>query len=460
MPEHNTFLFSKSKKVWDLVIQPGNYTIGGLFKVSNLSGGYHGILKQWWDYYSPGPNVLLISENNKVKSDFQKVYPNWNIVTIDNYPEISTMNDVDVKGDICSETNPVLGKFDIIINQATIEHVYNPFQAMKNLVHSLNDGGILLTHTHPPNQEYHQYPRDYFRFMIDWWVDLPKYIDDIELLELYMHNNAHVFSCYQKKTMKVNQEIRLACFSNDNNISLLLIDHEFSNNFSKRDAHEVLFRRLNTFLINNNIIKNNIIDLGAWIGDNTLPWSKNIKGIVYAIDPSADNCEFIRNMCIKNNIENVKVIQSAISNKNETLFTKENINHCSFVYNNTDNTGNNKADAVSLDYLYQTKSIENIGYIHLDVEGMEFKVIEGSVSLIDANRPIISFEQHLELDDYKGIIVFLVSKEYSVFLIDEILPGCRHDCKNFIAFPNEVYSEQMIQNIHRHIGSKLLVKYY
>lgn len=252
----------------------------------------------------------------------------------------------------------------------------------------------------------------------------------------------------------------MACFSNDNNISLLLIDHEFSNNFQKRDAHEVLFRRLNTFLINNNIIKNNIIDLGAWIGDNTLPWSKNIKGIVYAIDPSADNCEFIRNMCIKNNIENVKVIQSAISNKNETLFTTENINHCSFVYNNPDNTGNNKADAVSLDYLYQTKSIENIGYIHLDVEGMEFKVIEGSVSLIDANRPIISFEQHLELDDYKGIIAFLVSKEYIVFLIDEILPGCRHDCKNFIAFPNEVYSEQMIQNIHRHIGSKLLVKYY
>ena len=202
MPEHNTFFFSKSKKEWDLIIHPGNYTIGGLFEVSNLSGGYHGILKQWWDYYNPGPNVLLISENNKVKSDFQKVYPNWNIVTIDNYPEISNMNDVDIKGDICNQTNPIKGRFDLIINQATIEHVYNPFQAMKNLVNSLNDGGILLTHTHPPSQEYHQYPRDYFRFMIDWWVDLPKYIDNIELLELYMHNNAHVFSCYQKRRLE------------------------------------------------------------------------------------------------------------------------------------------------------------------------------------------------------------------------------------------------------------------
>ena len=46
---------------------------------------------------------------------------------------------------------------------------------------------------------------------------------------------------------------------------------------------------------NNNVIdKNkNIIDLGAWIGDNSIPWAKNIDGIVYAIDPSKENCKYI-----------------------------------------------------------------------------------------------------------------------------------------------------------------------
>lgn len=203
MPEHNTCLYSKSKQPWNLTIQPGHYTIGGLFKVSNLSNGYHGILQQWWEFYTYREsdstiNVLLISENNKVKSEFKARYPSWNIVTIDNYPEISTTNDVDTVGDICNSVNPIVGKFDLIINQATLEHVYNPFQAMSNLISSLNEGGFLLTHTHPPNQEYHQYPRDYFRFMIDWWIDLPKYITHIELMEVYMHNNAHVFSCYKK----------------------------------------------------------------------------------------------------------------------------------------------------------------------------------------------------------------------------------------------------------------------
>ena len=92
-----------------------------------------------------------------------------------------------------------------------------------------------------------------------------------------------------------------------------------------RDNHEVLFRRINTFLIQNDIIKNNIIDLGAWIGDNSIPWAKNIDGIVYAIDPSTDNCDFINKICELNQIKNVKTIQHGISNCCELLTTNDNI---------------------------------------------------------------------------------------------------------------------------------------
>ena len=191
---HFNYSYSKYNKIWDT----NSPWIGGKFEVSNLSGGYHGILKQYWDTYNTGNDVLLISENNKVKKEFNDIYPDWHIQTIDFYPEISTTNDVDIVGDICNSINPLLNSYDLIINQATIEHVYNPFQAMSNLTKSLKNGGILVTHTHPPQQEYHQYPRDYFRFMIDWWIDLPNYISNIELLEVYMRNNAHVFSCYRK----------------------------------------------------------------------------------------------------------------------------------------------------------------------------------------------------------------------------------------------------------------------
>lgn len=248
-----------------------------------------------------------------------------------------------------------------------------------------------------------------------------------------------------------------AIFTNDNSVEILLINHSFSQQFKNRDNHEVLFRRINTFLINNGFIKNNIIDLGAWIGDNTIPWSKNITGTVYAIDPSRDNCDFINRTCELNNITNVKTIQSAISNINELLTTNESINHCSFVYGNPGLNGITKINSASLDYLYQIKVIDNIGYIHLDVEGMEYKIIEGSSSLIDKYRPLISFEQHLEIDDYSVIVSYLKNKNYSIFLVDEILPGCRNDCRNSFAFPNEIYSDNLIHNINNYIGTSILI---
>lgn len=198
---HYNELYSRSNQSWNL--DKDDYFIGGAFRVSNLSGGYHGILKQYWNFYltKKNPNVLLISESDKVKQEFNTFYSEWIIDTIDLYPEINVdKTQPNIVGDICSQTNPLTKKYDLIINQATIEHVYNPFQAMYNLSNALELDGILITHTHPPGFGYHRYPNDYIRFMKDWWYDLPKYIDGIILMELCMSENSHVFTCYKKIT--------------------------------------------------------------------------------------------------------------------------------------------------------------------------------------------------------------------------------------------------------------------
>jgi hypothetical protein len=88
---------------------------------------------------------------------------------------------------------------------------------------------------------------------------------------------------------------------------------------------------------------------------------------------------------------------------------------------------------------------------------MEYKIIKGSNHLIDQCRPIISFEQHLEIDDYNIILSYLKNKNYTIFLIDEILPGCRHDCRNSFAFPNEIFNETLIKDIHNYIGKNILI---
>ena len=84
---------------------------------------------------------------------------------------------------------------------------------------------------------------------------------------------------------------------------------------------------------------------------------------------------------------------------------------------------------------------------------MEFKVILGSDVIINKFRPIITFEQHLEFDNYQELSKYMINKDYKVFMINEILPGCRLDCRNFIAFPNEVYSENLIKDMHNYINN-------
>ena len=83
---------------------------------------------------------------------------------------------------------------------------------------------------------------------------------------------------------------------------------------------------------------------------------------MYAIDPSTDKINFINEMCYINDVSNVKTLNYAISDKNEILMTKDNLNHCSFVYKNKKNINNEKKyiNAVSLDYLLQEKIINNI----------------------------------------------------------------------------------------------------
>lgn len=181
----------KLSKDWDTSIT--DFWVGGTHSVKNTSGGYHGLLQQWWDHYKPiNADWLLISEKNDVKSSFQVSYPKDSFSTLEYYSE-----DVDYQLNLCDRNFPNLHrKFDIILCQATLEHVYDPFTAVLNMTNLLSKNGVLLLHTHDPSMFYHPYPRDYFRFYSDWFIDLPNNIKNIELVELY-NANSHFFAAYK-----------------------------------------------------------------------------------------------------------------------------------------------------------------------------------------------------------------------------------------------------------------------
>lgn len=242
-------------------------------------------------------------------------------------------------------------------------------------------------------------------------------------------------------------------FTNDNDTSIVVINHTYTKIFRTRVEHEPIFRKIISYLIKNKLIIGNIVDSGAWIGDNAIPWAKQIEGLVYAIDPSPDNLNFIMRVSNKNCINNIITIQNALSDIVEDLYTDDSLEHCMFTSNNTKKI---KVTSTTLDTLYFSSIIDNIGFIHLDVESFEFKALVGASTLLEKFNPIIAFEQHLELDNYKDLVAYLSCRGYKVFLIDEILKGCRPDCRNFLAIPE--YSRVDINDINIHIGYTALIE--
>jgi len=80
--------------------------------------------------------------------------------------------------------------------------------------------------------------------------------------------------------------------------------------------------------------------------------------------------------------------------------------------------------------------IKDIGYIDLDVEGMEYMILKGAKNLINKYRPIIRYEIQLDMDKNNAIKELLIKSDYKLCLMNQILPECRHDCKTCLHINN------------------------
>ena len=90
----------------------------------------------------------------------------------------------DIICDICSNINGLENKYDKIICLAILEHVYNPFDAIRNLRSMLKNGGVMygfvpyLYNYHAPIDLKFQ---DYFRFSKDSLAYLFKDFNHVQL---------------------------------------------------------------------------------------------------------------------------------------------------------------------------------------------------------------------------------------------------------------------------------------
>ncbi len=221
------------------------------------------------------------------------------------------------------------------------------------------------------------------------------------------------------------------CFGKANSVPVQTLE------FASRPNKEALLRSIIHDLFEQGYLSKNqsIIDIGCWLSDNTLVWGMLLENVavVHAIDPSESNINFGKTISAYNGIDNINWVQAVCSDKSGiALNLHGKVDHGS--YSEADASNEGTFISTTLDQIVEQSGYSSISLIHVDVEGFEEKVLRGAQRIIEESRPAILFEQHIATEDVSSILNWMNEQDYSVYMINEILPGCNLDCRNFIAF--------------------------
>lgn len=208
-------------------------------------------------------------------------------------------------------------------------------------------------------------------------------------------------------------------------------------NYQKTPFLEVLLRKTIYELYESGYISRDlsVIDIGSWIADNSIVWSHYLSDAakVIAIDPSADNIAYGQNLAKVNNVKNIKFVQAVCADKSGIKLDFDGpIHHAEFRVSTTQNY----ILSTTIDEIMAEEGLP-VGFFHVDVEGFELSVLRGAEYIITRDLPVISFEQHISKENINDVTSYLKSFNYRIFMVNEVLPGCCLDCRNFLALPSK-----------------------
>jgi FkbM family methyltransferase len=150
--------------------------------------------------------------------------------------------------------------------------------------------------------------------------------------------------------------------------------------------------------------KANILDLGANIGYFTTLMASRTNGCIFSFEANPTTFKYLeRNVQISGNLFKIKLYNKAVYNSNSqiTFYAVKNNQGCSsVVYNDVleyfhDIQNEIVVDCIKIDDL----DINNIGFIKMDIEGAEYKALQGMINLLKTCKPMIVTEiNHAKLD--------------------------------------------------------------
>ena len=210
--------------------------------------------------------------------------------------------------------------------------------------------------------------------------------------------------------------------------------------YTSRPHAEVLLRSAVYNMYKTNFIdpKESIVDIGCFIGDNAIPWSMMLdeSALVYAIDPSSENIAYVRELARLNGVSNLELVRAICADRLDVpmqMVASTSTDNAQFSVSSAGGTG---ALSTTISEIVKNRS-SKVGLVHVDVEGLELMVLRGAGDLIEEDRPVVIYEQHISTEDLTPVSALLRNLNYKIFMFNEVVPGSALDCRNFIAIPSE-----------------------
>ena len=174
-----------------------------------------------------------------------------------------------------------------------------------------------------------------------------------------------------------------------------------------------------------------VLDCGAFIGLHTLELSKLVgdTGKVYSFEPIPAVADCVEKTMEEKNINNVVLVRKPLySSSNIKLEFVSDLSGLSSVadYRRKAFKYKYKVNSICIDDFINIPKDKKISFIKIDVEGSEFKVLEGAIKTIKKYRPTIIFETWKNKRNIQKLANWCMIHQYTMTYIS---------CDNYVLDP-------------------------
>lgn len=171
---------------------------------------------------------------------------------------------------------------------------------------------------------------------------------------------------------------------------------------------------------------------GAYFGDQALIVASEIAGqggTVHAFEPNKDQYQMLRHNAALNSLDNVKAWRLGLWNNEKgklKLIGDDSFAHAELVTDMKEQEDVSVFGTISIDTYVKEQGISHLDLILLDIEGLEYTVLQGAGSQLDLpaeEAPNIIFEVHRNYVDWSNglaqsdIVQYLESFGYHIFAL-------------------------------------------